>query len=217
MRVYPYLRVSTAEQDPKRALYALQQFAEAQKINLSKVFYENESGAKLARPQLFSIIDIAERGDVILVEQIDRLSRLTNDDWKTLRALLDSKDINIVSLDLPTSHIFLQPRFDEFTQNMFSAVNHMMLDMLAAIARKDYEDRRRRQAEGIAKAKLEGRFKGRAKDKGKRSSVRKLLKAGLSWNATQIAVGCGRSMIAAVAAELKEENKYCDQQFLFKK
>jgi DNA invertase Pin-like site-specific DNA recombinase len=208
--------VSTAEQDPKRALYALQQFAEAQKITLSKVFLENESGAKLARPKLFFLIDIAERGDVILVEQIDRLSRLTNDDWKTLRALLDAKGINIVSLDLPTSHIFLQPRFDEFTQNMFSAVNHMMLDMLAAIARKDYEDRRRRQAEGIAKAKIEGKFKGRAKDKEKRSGVRKLLKAGISWNATQKIVGCGRAMVAAVAKELKEENKYCDQQHLFK-
>ena len=36
-----------------------------------------------------------------------------------------------------------------------------MLDMLAAIARKDYQDRRRRQAEGITKAKQQGKFKGR--------------------------------------------------------
>jgi DNA invertase Pin-like site-specific DNA recombinase len=37
----------------------------------------------------------------------------------------------------------------------------MMLDMLAAVARKDYEDRRRRQSEGIAKAKKEGKYRGR--------------------------------------------------------
>jgi DNA invertase Pin-like site-specific DNA recombinase len=36
---------------------------------------------------------------------------------------------------------------------MFSAINAMLLDMLAAVARKDYEDRRRRQAQGIEKAK----------------------------------------------------------------
>ena len=37
---------------------------------------------------------------------------------------------------------------------MFDAINGMLLDMLAAVARKDYEDRRRWQKEGQAKAKL---------------------------------------------------------------
>jgi DNA invertase Pin-like site-specific DNA recombinase len=44
---------------------------------------------------------------------------------------------------------------------MFDAINGMMLDMLAAVARKDYEDRRRRQAQGQAKAKAEGLYKRR--------------------------------------------------------
>ena len=42
---------------------------------------------------------------------------------------------------------------DSFTMRIFDAINGMMLDMLAAIASKDYEDRRRPQAQGIAKAK----------------------------------------------------------------
>jgi hypothetical protein len=50
---------------------------------------------------------------------------------------------------------------DEFTVRMFEAINGMLLDMLAAVARKDYDDRRRRQAQGQAKAKAEGRYKGR--------------------------------------------------------
>ncbi|GAL13167.1 putative site-specific recombinase [Vibrio astriarenae] len=40
----------------------------------------------------------------------------------------------------------------------------MMMDMLAAIARKDYQDRRRRQVEGIRKAKEEGKYRGRQAD-----------------------------------------------------
>ena len=43
---------------------------------------------------------------------------------------------------------------------MLAAVNSMMLDMLAAVARKDYEDRRRRQREGRAKAKMDANIKG---------------------------------------------------------
>ena len=47
---------------------------------------------------------------------------------------------------------------------MFAAINAMLLDMLAAVARKDYEDRRRRQAQGIVKAKAEGLYRGRAEN-----------------------------------------------------
>lgn len=43
-------------------------------------------------------------------------------------------------------------------------MNSMMMDMLAAIARKDYQDRRRRQAEGIKKAKEEGKYRERQAD-----------------------------------------------------
>ena len=46
---------------------------------------------------------------------------------------------------------------DEFTSRMFEAINGMLLDVLAAVARKDYDDRRRRQAQGIAKMKAEGK------------------------------------------------------------
>ena len=49
-----------------------------------------------------------------------------------------------MSLNLPTSHQFAVVN-DEFTGRMLSAMNDLMLDMLAAIARKDYEDRPRRQ------------------------------------------------------------------------
>jgi len=55
----------------------------------------------------------------------------------------------------------LKDEEDGFTQRILSAVNAMLLDMLAAVARKDYEDRRRRQSEGIEKARTEGKYRGR--------------------------------------------------------
>jgi DNA invertase Pin-like site-specific DNA recombinase len=71
--------------------------------------------------------------------------------------------IRVVALDLPTSWQLAAPG-DEFTARMFAALNAMMLDMLAAVARKDYEDRRRRQAQGIVKAKAAGAYRGRPED-----------------------------------------------------
>ena len=93
----------------------------------------------------------------MLVEQVDRLSRLSEADWKRLRSELDARQIRVVALDLPTSWM-MATQSNEFTARMFGAVNAMMLDVLAAVARKDYEDRRRRVAQGQAKAKAEGRY-----------------------------------------------------------
>ena len=59
----------------------------------------------------------------------------------------------------------------------------MMLDMLAAIARKDYEDRRRRQAQGIQRAKGEGRYRGRPEDTKRNAAIIEMLRKGMSWNA----------------------------------
>ncbi|MGJ0579719.1 recombinase family protein [Xenorhabdus bovienii] len=123
------------------------------------------SGASLQRPELLRLLDDAAPGDIILIEQVDRLSRLDEAGWQKLKQLIQEKHLVIVSLDLPTSHMALAENAgDEFTLAMLKAINGMMLDMLAAIARKDYQDRRRRQEEGILKAKAAGKFRGRQAD-----------------------------------------------------
>jgi DNA invertase Pin-like site-specific DNA recombinase len=61
---------------------------------------------------------------------------------------------------------------------MFDAINGMMLDMLAVIARKDYE-RRRRQLQGIAKAKADGIYNGHPQDIERNANIANLLASGL--------------------------------------
>ncbi|GAB3386548.1 hypothetical protein GCM10027514_27390 [Azotobacter armeniacus] len=86
---------------------------------------------------------------MLLLESIDRLSRLPAEDWNKLKAAIDSKGLRIVALDLPTSHQGMRDtKGDEFTDRMLAAINGMMIEMMAAIARKDYEQRRERQAQG---------------------------------------------------------------------
>ncbi|STD30723.1 Putative transposon Tn552 DNA-invertase bin3 [Edwardsiella tarda] len=198
MRVWGYLRASTKEQDVDRALNELENFAQSHALKVSKYFKENESGASLQRPQLFLLLEIAERGDILLCEQIDRISRLSSEDWKSLRTLIESKGIRVVSLDLPTSHQLLNIK-DEFTTRMFEAMNSMMLDMLAAISRKDYDDRRRRQRQGIEKAKREKKYRGRPIDENLHRKVKELLSDGKSWSKIQELIGCSRATIAKVS------------------
>ncbi|EBU7498059.1 resolvase, partial [Salmonella enterica subsp. enterica serovar Typhi] len=126
-------------------------------------------------------------------------SRLTGADWERLKDEIRKRRIRIVALDLPTSHQMLSAKQDDFTARMLEAVNGMMLDMLAAIARKDYEDRRRRQAQGIAKAKAEGTYKGRPEDKARNAAITKMLQGGQSWNSIIAATGASRSTLARLA------------------
>jgi DNA invertase Pin-like site-specific DNA recombinase len=82
---------------------------------------------------------------------------------------------------------------------MFAALNAMMLDMLAAVARKDYEDRRRRQAQGIAKAKGAGAYRGRPEHTDRNAGIAGMLRSGMSWTAIQAATDYSRATIAKVA------------------
>lgn len=198
MFIRAYLRASTKEQDANRARASLDQFAASNGMTVAAYYVENESGAKLSRPELFRLLDDCQPGDVLLVEQVDRLSRLNATDWAQLKVTIAQKKVRVVALDLPTSHQLIQPG-DEFTARMLDALNGMMLDMLAAIARKDYDDRRRRQAQGIETAKAEGRFKGRPEDAGRNAAIMSMLRKGQSWNSIVAATGCSRSTLAKLA------------------
>ena len=201
-RIYGYLRASTKEQDALRAKNQLVEFTKQSSLKISSFFVENESGATLNRPELFRLLEIAQPGDIILVEQIDRISRLNDKDWSKLKTIIKSKELRIVSLDLPTSHQ-LMVQGDEFTNRMLSAINDLMLDMLAAVARKDYQDRRRRQKDGIAKAKGQGGYKGRRENKELQEKIEWLLEEGKSYTMIMNLLGCARGTIAKVSTRLK--------------
>ena len=199
MFVRTYLRASTSEQDASRARDALEQFAAEHGQHIACEYLENESGAKADRPELLRLLKDAKKGDVLLVESIDRLSRLPAEDWQKLKTAIDSKGLRIVALDLPTSHQGIaDTKGDEFTGRMLAAINSMLVDMMAAIARKDYEQRRERQAQGIEKAKAEGRYKGRQVDADLHKRVRELLAAGLGVRATARHAGCSTTTVLKI-------------------
>ena len=204
MRVYGYLRASTDEQDAERAKAMLLDFARQNGFRVSGWFVENESGATLKRPELFRLLDIAHKGDALLVEQVDRISRLNKKDWESLKRIITDKGIRIVSLDLTTSHIMVRDSC-EFTERMFTAINTMLLDMLAAISRKDFEDRRNRQKQGIERAKIEGKYKGRQPDKKLHETIKALRKDNKSYSEIVQLLGCSRGTIAKVSASMRHD------------
>jgi DNA invertase Pin-like site-specific DNA recombinase len=210
MFVRAYLRASTKEQDASRALQDLEAFANDRGLSIASRYLENESGASLQRPELFRLLADSRPGDILLVEQVDRLSRLNSADWDRLRAEIRQRQVKVVALDLPTSWQLAITQSDDFTARMAEAINGMLLDMLAAIARKDYEDRRRRQAQGIAtnKAGVSDRtgrpkYAGRPENTKRNDAILGMLRSGQSWNAIIAATGCSRSTLSRLAKRLE--------------
>lgn len=204
MFVRAYLRASTKEQDARRAKDDLVNFAKERGLQIAAFYVENESGASLARPELFRLLDDCHEGDILLIEQVDRLSRLNADDWSKLKTELQSRRVRVVALDLPTSWMMTSAK-DDITSRMMDALNAMMLDMLAAIARKDYEDRRRRQQQGIEKLKAAGGYRGRKPDDQRNAAIKNMLRRGDSWNSIVAATDCSRSTLSRLSRQIKEE------------
>lgn len=213
MFVRGYLRASTTDQNATRARGELEQFAASHGTAVAAWYIENASGATRQRAELLRLLSDARPGDVLLVEAVDRLSRLTADDWHHLRGQIEALGLRVVAIDLPTSHAAMTAhQGDDFTARMLDAVNRMMLDVLAAVARKDYEDRRRRQRQGIERAKEEGKFKGRPRDEALRARITGLLRArkddGKAFSIREVAatLGCSATTVKAVKAELAADN-----------
>jgi len=198
MFVRAYLRASTDDQDATRARETLRTFAAEHGARIAATYVENASGTLLNRRELLRLLADAEPGDVLLVEAVDRLSRLDRATWDQLRERIAQAGLQVVSLDLPLTHALLRPAAaggDSAQEWMTRAVSQMFLEFMAAFARKDYETRRARAAQGIAKAKTAGVYKGRPRDEQLHARIRECLARGMSVRGTAKLVQCSTSTV----------------------
>ena len=145
-----YVRASTKEQDAERALNDLRAFANNLGHNTTE-YIENHTGTKLERPQLNKLLGESEHGDILLVESVDRLSRLTQDDFSTLKQRIKDKGLRLVVQDLPTTHAVINTT-DDITSAVLTVVNNMLIDLLATMARLDNEKRKERIKQGLERS-----------------------------------------------------------------
>lgn len=196
MTIRAYLRASTNKQDANRAEQSLKDFVKGFGRKIDVFYRENESGTKLDRPQLNQLLDDCDtdqagQGDILLVEDIDRLTRLKPSEWEILDGRIKAKGIKLVIMSLPLSHDPLKADTDttqdDITRAVMKGMNDMMIQILATIARNDYDKRRYRQRQGIDKVLADPSTKA-TKYKGKQPNIKqyekvlKLVDSGMTYN-----------------------------------
>ena len=125
-------------------------------LNVLGKYIENASGTRLDRVELQRLLSDAQPGEVLLVESVDRLSRLSQTEWKQLKDIIYAKGLRLVVEDLPTSHQ-LTKADDSITSQIMEVINGMLIDLMATMARIDQEKRVERIRQGLANKKAEVR------------------------------------------------------------
>lgn len=140
-----YARTSTIEQEA--GLEA--QVRDLTALGCGKVFSERVSTAG-ERPQLDAALSYVREGDILVVTKPDRLARSVAD-LLIIIAGLEAKEVALRVLSMGGSQV-----------DTSTPTGRLMLTMLGAVAEFERALMLERQREGIAKAKAEGRYRGRA-------------------------------------------------------
>ncbi|EBM5962868.1 TPA: recombinase family protein [Salmonella enterica subsp. enterica serovar 16:l,v:-] len=157
-----YLRVSTDGQDLTRQNEIIKEAREAG-FYIAGVYKEKASGARADRPELQRMIHDLQPGEVVIAEHIDRISRLPLD---SALALINSIRERGAKLAIPgiIDLTELSQAQTGVAKVVLESVQDMLMKVALQLARDEYENRRKRQKEGIEVAKRRGRFQGRVAD-----------------------------------------------------
>src|SRR5690348_4900478 len=136
-----YARTSTLDQTAGFEA----QLGELALAGCEKLFSEQVSSVA-PRAQLEAALEYIREGDVLVVCKLDRLARSTQHLLEIVeRVKRKGAHLQILNLGMDTS----------------TATGKLLLTMIAAIGQFEREMMLERQREGIAKAKTEGKYKGR--------------------------------------------------------
>lgn len=146
-----YVRVSTVEQNEARQIEALRE------ESVDKIYMDKKSGKDFNRPEYQKMIASLQKGDVLVIHSIDRLGRNYEEIIAEWRKITKEIEADIVVQDMPLLNT---------TQNKDltgTLIADIVLQLLSYVAQRERENIRQRQKEGIAIAKAQGKYKGRAK------------------------------------------------------
>lgn len=138
-----YIRVSTVDQNTIRQLDG---------IELDKVFIEHKSAKNKDREQLIALLDYIRDGDTVHIHSIDRLARNLAD----LKDLVNTMNNKGVTVQFHKEGM-------KFNGDKSDSMSNLLFNILGSFAEFERELMLERQREGIAKAKEEGKYKGRIK------------------------------------------------------
>lgn len=186
-QVHAYCRVSTVDQD------ATMQITDIQKKYPNAIIHEEKASASSrdGRPRLEMLLKMLRDGDKLVVWKLDRLARNTLELLQIKNEIAEKgAGLVVLDMDIDTS----------------TASGECFLQMLAVFAEFESSLRRERQMAGIAKAKAEGKYKGRPVTLDK-DAIGEMLAEGETHSAIAKKLGISTKSVQRVRREIEERTK----------
>jgi DNA invertase Pin-like site-specific DNA recombinase len=174
-----YARTSTLDQEAGLEV----QLREFKTLGCEKVFQEQASSVG-PRKALEQALDFTREGDTLVVTKLDRLARSVPHMWEIIRKLqAKGVGIRIVDIGIDTN----------------TPTGKLMLNVLGGVAEFEREMMLERQREGIAKAKAEGKYRGRKPTvRARANEITALHAQGVSLSEIARRLGIGKASVHRV-------------------
>ncbi len=145
-KIYGYVRVSSIDQNEDRQMLELK----SKGVSTQNIYMDKLSGKDFQRPQYKELVHKLKKGDLLYVLSIDRLGRNYKEILEQWRILTKEIEVDVCVIDMP----LLDTRNGKDLMGTFIA--DLVLQILSFVAENERENIKKRQAQGIAAAKLKG-------------------------------------------------------------
>ena len=152
---FGYIRVSTKEQNEERQIEELLKY----KIDRKNIFINKETGKTFQRKNYILLKNKLRFGDEIFFHKLDRVGR-TKKEMKDELQKMTNQGVVVRILDVPTTLMDFSV-FGELQKSIMEMVNTILIEVLSTQAETELIKIKKRQAEGIAIAKKQGKYTGR--------------------------------------------------------
>ena len=146
MEIYGYIRVSSTDQNEDRQVLAMKDM----QVPPKNIFIDKQSGKDFDRPQYKKLVKKLKPGDLLYILSLDRLGRNYEEIQSQWRHLTKEIGIDICVIDM----LILDTR--PYKDLLGTFVTDLFLQVLSFVAENERDNIRKRQAQGIAAAKLRG-------------------------------------------------------------
>lgn len=156
MTYYVYKRVSTIEQDLQRQTDAIAAFLAANNVDghAVKVYEDKATGTNTRRVGLKKMLRSIDKGDIVVVSELDRLGR----NWADMR-----ETITTIRAKGATLQILNLPQMNAGDARLNAVMNDFILDLMSYVSELEYDKIRKRTEEGRRIARERGELGGRPK------------------------------------------------------
>ena len=162
MSYYAYMRVSTTKQDIGRQEQAINDFKKEKGIDVPKQNYyiDYYTGKTFDRENYKQMVESMNKGDYLIVKEVDRLGRnwdLIKQEWTRLQ----DKGIKIIIIDLPILSDALPNETEMLTGLTGRLIKEQMLTLMCYSAQLERDKISQRTKEALAEKKIHGTKSGK--------------------------------------------------------